>query len=94
MNTIYKQLVDLYAGCELTEELESDMEAAAASDPSLAQDMTTLRATVTALKESPAPEFSEESHQRILMRIYAKGIEIQTQTPDASYLQYQLPMQG
>lgn len=94
MNTIYRQLVDLYAGRELTEELEASLEAAASSDPSLAQDMTTLRATVDALREVPSPEFSEESHQRVLMKVYAKGIEMQTQTPDAPYLQYQLPMQG
>lgn len=94
MNELLQKLVDLYAGGELTDELKIDMEAAASSDPSLAQDMTTLTATVNALKELPMAEFTEESHQRILMKVYARGVELQTQTPDPAYLQYHLPIQG
>ena len=94
MNDHYRKLVDLYAGRELTEELELEMEGAAALDPELAYEMASLRQTVDALKAEPVPEFTEESYQRILMKMYAKGVELQQRSPDPVHLQYHLPIQG
>jgi len=94
MNDLYRKLVDLYAGGELPAELESEMEAAARQDPALAQDMKSMKRTVWEIQSMPQPEFTEESYQRILMKVYAKGVALQTQSPVPSHLQYQLPMQG
>lgn len=90
----YRKLVDLYAGRELPSELEDQMEWAAFTDPALAHEMSTLRKTVDLVHAEPEPEFTEESYQRILMKLYARGVELQTQSPDPMHLQYQLPMQG
>ncbi|MBI1757056.1 MAG: hypothetical protein HYR64_08120, partial [Fimbriimonas ginsengisoli] len=43
-------------------ELEEDIEARAGDDLELAEDMHTLRATVDALRDLPAPEYTEESY--------------------------------
>ncbi len=94
MNDLYQKLVDLYAGRELTEEIEREMEVAGAADPDLLFDMVSLRQTVDALKAEPAPEFTEESYQRVLMKMYARGVEVQKRSPDPVHLQYHLPMQG
>lgn len=94
MNELYRNLVDLYAGGELSAEAEAQLEAAAQRDPELAHDLMTLKATVEGLHSLPDPDFTEESYQRILMKTYAKGIDIQTQAPDPTYLQYHLPIQG
>lgn len=91
---LYSKLVDLYAGRELSAELENDMERFAAGEPDLAHDMQTLRTAADALKDLPAPEFTEESYQRILMKMYARGIDLQKRSPDPVHLQYQLPIQG
>lgn len=91
---LYSKLVDLYAGRELPAELEDQMELAAASDATLSHDMRTLRGTVDALHAVETPEFTEESYQRILMKVYARGIEMQTSAPTPIHLQYQLPIQG
>lgn len=93
-NEMYRKLIDLYAGGELPEELEREMQAAASDDADLAQEMMSLRSTVNALRESEAPEFTEESYQRVLMSVYTKGVAMQPRTPTPDYLQYQLPMQG
>lgn len=94
MNDLYKKLVDLYAGRELTEELETEMEDAAKSDPTLQHEMVSLRKTVDMLRAEPAAEFTEESYQRVLMKMYARGIELQQRSPDPVHLQYHLPIQG
>jgi hypothetical protein len=91
---LYQKLVDLYAGRELPSELEDQMELAAFNDQSLSHDMSSLRKTVDMAKATPTPEFTEESYQRILMKLYARGVEVQTSAPDPVHLQYQLPMQG
>jgi hypothetical protein len=93
-NELYRKLVDLYAGRELPIELEEQLEDHAATDGALALEMTELRRTVDTLKAAPAPEFTEESYQRILMKVYARGVEIQTQAPAPTHMQYHLPMQG
>jgi hypothetical protein len=93
MNETYKKLVDLYAGNELPEDLAQEMELAAETDPDLKQDMTSLRQTVETLQNDEFT-FTEESYQRVLMKLYAKGGHLQTQSPDPRHLQYQLPMSG
>ena len=93
MNETYKKLVDLYAGNELPEDLTQEMEMAAETDLDLKQDMTSLRQTVETL-QSDEIEFTEESYQRVLMKLYARGGHLQTQSPDPRHLQYQLPMSG
>ena len=90
----YQKLVDLYAGRELPAELEDQMELAAFNDQSLSHDMSTLRKTVDMVRDDPGAEFTEESYQRILMKLYARGVELQTSAPEPAHLQYQLPMQG
>jgi len=93
-NELYNKLVDLYAGRELPSELESELEARASQDAKLAHDMLTLRTTVDALQRTMDDvEFTEESYQRILMKVYARGVEMQTQSAPA-HLQYYLPIQG
>lgn len=93
MNETYRKLVDLYAGSELPEELNNELEEAAKTDPSLMQDMTSLRQTVETLQNDEFV-FTEESYQRILMKLYAKGGHLQTQSPEPNHFQYQLPMSG
>lgn len=93
MNETYKKLVDLYAGQELPEELNNELEEAAKTDPSLMQDMKSLRQTVETLRNEEFV-FTEESYQRVLMKLYAKGGHLQTQSPEPRHLQYQLPMSG
>ncbi len=94
MNDLYNKLVDLYAGRELTEELEQDMNRAAMTDAQLRHEMVSLRETVDALRSIPEPEFTEESNQRILMKLYARGLELQQRSPEPAHLQYHLPIQG
>ena len=93
-NELYNKLVDMYAGRELPAELEDEMEMAAASDPVLNHEMTTLRRVVDTLQSFEEPEFTDESYHRILMRLYARGGDIQPQTPAPSHFQYHLPLQG
>jgi hypothetical protein len=91
---IYQKLVDMYAGNELPSELKDELDAAAFTDPDLSHDLTTLTSTVRMVQEIPAPEFTEESFQRILMKMYARGADIEVRQPEKSFLQFNLPMQG
>lgn len=93
-NELYKKLVDLYAGQELPAELQDQLELAAFKDPELNHDMSTLRRTVDLLQNDNGPQFTEESYQRILMRLYGRGVEVQTQKEAPAHMQYYLPMQG
>ena len=93
-NDIYNRLVDVYAGGELPEELENEMEMAAFADPALSYEMSTLRKTVDLLRTQPSEDFTEESYQRILMKLYARGADIQPKAPTPTHLQYQVPIQG
>ena len=90
----YHKLVDLYAAGELTDELTEAMDLQAFHDEALGRDMHSLRETVDLLRSQPQPEFTEESYQRVLMKIYARGGDIQTQAPDPAHMQYHLPIQG
>ena len=93
-NELLKKLVDLYAERELPSELEVQLESAAANDPQMKNDMSTLRTTIDVLHNDTGPEFTEESYQRILMKLYARGATIQPKAPAPTYLQYHLPIQG
>ena len=90
----YEKLVDMYAGRELSEELENEMQMAAYSDAALSHDMATLRNTVDALHSIECAEFTEESYQRVLMKLYARGVDVKPKAPTPSHLQYHLPIQG
>lgn len=95
MNTeFYRKLVDLYASGELPEELVHEMEVAALSDRDLSHEMHSLKSTISMLKSEEDPEFTEESYHRILMKLYASGAQIETQSPTPVHLQYQLPIAG
>lgn len=91
---LYQKLVDLYAGGELPEELENEMMGASFSDKELSHDMATLKSTVEMMRAAPKPNFTEESNQRILMKLYAKGIDVQPKSPTPSHLQLYLPISG
>ncbi len=93
-NDMYRKLVDLYVGDELPHELKEELELAALKDPTISHDMTSLKHTVSLLKQHDDPEFTEESFQRILMKMYARGVEAQTQVPTESHWQYRLPLSG
>ena len=93
-NELYRKLVDLYAGKDLPAELEDQLSLAAASDPDLSRDMKSLRRTVEALQLLEEPEYTEESYHRILMKLYARGADIEAQAPASSHFQYHLPLQG
>jgi len=95
MNTeMYRKLVDLYAGNELPEELIEELESASFSDPALSHEMSTLRKTVELIRSQDQPEFTEESYQRILMKLYARGGDVQVSAPTSSHLQMHLPISG
>ncbi|MBX3119097.1 MAG: hypothetical protein KF784_08535 [Fimbriimonadaceae bacterium] len=90
----YRKLVDLYAGDELPEELEAELFKAAAEDPELRAEMKAMKRTVDLLHNEPAPEMTEESYQRILIKLYTRGVDVQPKSPTPEYLQYYLPIQG
>ena len=94
MKDFYEKLVDLYAGEELPQELNDELEAAASSDPALSHDMFTLRRTVLALKMQDQPEFTDETHYRILLRMQRGGAQVEPQAPEPGHFQYHLPIQG
>lgn len=93
MNEIYNKLVDLYAGEELPSEMVTELETVAKSDLELKREMKTLRNTVEALQQDKI-SYTEETHQRILMKIYARGGHLQPQAPEPLHFQFQLPMSG
>lgn len=91
----YKKLVDLYAGSELPQELNEELELAAMEDPELSHEMFTLKRTVETLQSTPKPQFTEETNQRILLKMQLEsGEEIKTKSPEPAYWQYHLPIQG
>lgn len=92
-STFYQKLVDLYAGRELPEELEADMVDRSATDPRLDMDMSTLRATYDRLHAEPAPEFSEDTAFRILMKIQNwSGEDFSPVSEQQTNWQYRLPI--
>lgn len=94
MNDLYQKLVDLYAGDELPTELKDELESAAQNDPALKHDMQSLKTTVDALRSLPEPAFGEESFQRILLRMYTKGADIDVRQPANDIWQLNLPLSG
>ncbi len=91
---LYQKLVDLYTGDELPEELTEELETAAFTNPEIANEMRTLRATYRELKALPVPRFGEESFHRILLKLYAGGADLEMLSPTPAFMQYQLPMSG
>lgn len=92
---LQKRLADLYAGEELAQEMEDALNAAAFLDKDLSHDLATLRHTVKLLRSAEEPEFTEESFQRILMKLYAKsGVDVQPNVTAPSHMQYYLPIAG
>jgi len=94
MKEFYDKLVDLYAGGDLPEELNEDLQRAAMSDPSLAQDMVSLKFTVDSLRQTPVPVLTEESDYRILLKLQLQGADVQRRSPSPGYWQYHLPIQS
>jgi len=94
MNDLHKKLVDMYAGRELPAELEEGLEMDAFNDAELSHDMATLRKTVEVLRAEQPVAFTEESYQRVLMKLYARAGDVEPQLPAPLHLQYQLPIQG
>lgn len=90
---LYNQLVHMYAAGELTEELEETLKMDAFGNAELSQEMSTMRTTMDALRAMPDPEFTEESYQRILMKLYFRGADVQPRSPEPAHLQYHLPIQ-
>ena len=92
-NDYHRRLTDLYAGRDLSSELEGEMDAAALNDADLAVEMASLRGTVDLLREQASP-FTEESYQRIRAVLLTRGSHFETAAPEPLHLQYQLPIQG
>jgi anti-sigma factor RsiW len=93
-NQFYQKLVDMYAENELSAELTQELEQVAKGDKPLQLDMSSLKQTVEALREEAAPIFTEESNQRILMKLYARGAAVESRNTTPFHLQYPLPISG
>jgi len=93
-NDLYRKLVDLYAGQELPSELEAELEAAAKTDPALEKEMKEMRVTVDLLHSMNPPEFSQETYQRTLLKLYTRAAEARPTHTEEPHWQYRLPMQG
>ena len=92
--TFLKKLIEVYVGGDLGDETGGSLRQMVMGDPILEKDLLEMEMTYEQLKGIPAPEFTEESYQRILMKVYTRGGEMQVQTPTPSHLQYHLPLQG
>jgi len=92
MSDLYRKLVDLYAGNELSEELAYELKSAAGQDESLATDMATLKQTVDLLQSDEGPEFNESDYLRIIFRMQTAGADISFAEEDRNPGQYHLPM--
>lgn len=90
--TLLQRLVDLYAGDELPEELERDLEELAADDADLRQDMDRLRGVVALLRAHPPARYTEETEQRILLKLAMAGASIEAADATPSHWQYPLPI--
>lgn len=90
----YSKLVDLYAGRELPEELEAEMEAAALVDSELSHEMKSLRDVTDALQGMPDPDDIELSLQRVRQRLIQAGAVTKDIAPETPVWQYRLPIQG
>ncbi|MBS1705798.1 MAG: hypothetical protein JST40_07985 [Armatimonadetes bacterium] len=93
-NNLYNKLVDLYAGDELPEELTEELVGESFKNTDLRHDMVSLKETVNILRTDPGAEFTDETFNRILMRMYTKGLEVKTRTPEPDHLQLKLPLSG
>lgn len=90
---LYRNLVDLYAGDELSEEMVEELRWASLGDPELELDMSSLKLVVAALRSQDDPTYDDDTDERIKTRIRA-GVPAGLPTSKPSHLQYRLPMQG
>lgn len=91
----YRKLVDLYVDDQLPSELCEEIEEAAARNPDLAAEIESLEEARAFLRAAhPRPEMTEESFQRILMLMVARGADIRPRSAPPMHLQYQLPISG
>ena len=94
-STFYNKLVDLYAGQELPQELETELVEASATDPTLMKDMDTLRQVVSRLHTEKAVEYGEDTQYRIMMKLQAwSGEDLLNSEEQIPSWQYRLPMEG
>lgn len=93
-NEFYKKLIEVYVGGDLGTSVSKDLKQVVDGNEDLKQDLVEMQAAYNALRDLPTPEFTEESYQRILMKVYTRGGELQTRTPVPSHLQYHLPLHG
>ena len=89
---LYTKIVDLYAGNELPIELENDLAEVSRQNRLLRDDMISLKETVETLRTCDPIQFTEESYQRILLKLYSRGVDMQKRSPDPIHLQYHLPI--
>lgn len=93
-SNILIQLIDLYVGEELPTELMDEVEAMIKTQPDVAHDVRTLRATVAALKTCPVPRFEDGSFQSVLFKLYAAGVTPNSAKTEGGCIQYTLPIAG
>lgn len=93
-DNLMQQLVDLYVDEELSEAGMEAVESAAMNDPMTSHDIYTLRATLKAMRKWDDVQLTEESSQRILLKMRARGAGVEQNSPDPAHLQYHLPIQG
>lgn len=91
---LYRKLVDVYADQSLSEEMVRELDTIAETDPDLRRDIDSLVQTVQALRNPPALPGVEESLQRVLIKMYARGVDTRPKAPEPLHLQYQLPISG
>lgn len=91
---LYRKMADLYAGDELPSEWKEELELEALSDPELSHELMSLVTTLRALRSIEPVPFTEEIHQRILLKMRLRGADVEPKSPEVSYWQYHLPMNG
>lgn len=89
-----EEMVNLYAEGSLSEEAAAAMDARVGADPELEAEAASLKWVVDQLRSDPGPVFTEESYQRILIKLQQKGAEIPPAKTTPAFWQYQLPIQG
>lgn len=90
---LYEKLVDFYAGEELPQELQEEIEMAALRDPELGREMSSLKITVGLLQDLRQTPIDPESDQRIKALMCARGLDTRPQLA-ASPLQMSLLSAG
>ncbi len=87
-------LASMHAGNELTEELASELMAAAAADPALMQEIKELEQVCELLRTDPGPYFGDGSDLRIRARIQEEeGVPMSPSEPEPAPGQLSLFLQ-